>query len=81
MIESKNPVMKEETFTQYRDATVAGEAMTVNGTIAKTGILLALLVLFAVPGWVFASLPLLVVSGLIALVLLFAASGLLIAGH
>jgi len=69
---AKNPVMKEEIFTQFRDMAAESGVMTVNGTIQKTGILLGIVILFAVPGWVFASLPALVISAVIAIGLSFA---------
>lgn len=63
--------MKEETFTQNRDAAIEGGVMTVNGTIQKTAILLGIVIMFAIPGWVYASLPALVICSVLLLVMSF----------
>lgn len=54
MIRSGNPALKESTFLDLGSGTVVardGEAMTLNGTINKTGILLLLTVLTAAFSW------------------------------
>jgi uncharacterized YccA/Bax inhibitor family protein len=54
MIRSGNPALKESTFLDLGSGTVVsrnGEAMTLNGTIHKTGALLLLTVLTAVFAW------------------------------
>ncbi|MEJ2788531.1 MULTISPECIES: Bax inhibitor-1/YccA family protein [unclassified Pseudoxanthomonas] len=54
MMRSGNPALKESTFLDLGSGTVVsrdGEAMTLNGTINKTGILLLLTVLTAAFSW------------------------------
>lgn len=54
MIRSGNPALKESTFLDLGSGTVVsrdGEAMTLNGTVNKTGILLLLTVLTAAFSW------------------------------
>jgi uncharacterized YccA/Bax inhibitor family protein len=54
MMRSGNPALKESTFLDLGSGTVVsrdGEAMTLNGTINKTGILLQLTVLTAAFSW------------------------------
>lgn len=46
---SSNPTLRQDTFTDLRFSASRGEAMTVSGTVVKTGILLLLALLSA--GW------------------------------
>lgn len=46
---SSNPALRQDTFSDLRSSAVRGETMTVQGTVAKTGILIMLALLSA--GW------------------------------
>lgn len=71
LFRTNNPVYRSSTFDKVGVAANEAEAMTYSGTIAKTGLLFAILVAAACFGWVMPNLA-------VALILVFAALGLVI---
>lgn len=65
MFRMNNPTMQDRIFQGQAESVESSEAMTLNGTIGKTAILLALLVATAAVGWSVAS-PALALVGIVA---------------
>ncbi len=67
MFRTANPAMKEEVYTDRAGAMEA--PMTLNGTISKTGILMAILVATAAYGWLQGSMGLVIAGGIVGFIL------------
>jgi len=72
MFRTSNPTLNENTFEKYGQLAAAGSrTMTLKGTIAKTGLLLLLLIASAAVGWQIPSIPVLAIGFLGGLALSF----------
>lgn len=72
MFRTSNPALNENTFEKYGQlAAAGGRTMTLGGTIAKTGILLLLVIASATVAWQVPSLPVLAIGFIGALALAF----------
>ena len=65
MFRTSNPTMKEKFFT--RDAAYSGPAMTLRGTIGKSFLLFAILLVSAVAGWQMANIVVAIGTALLGL--------------